>query len=49
MSDLRISGLEQFKPNAPPEFRKTKEITWQNLLQTAHPLGINNLKPKHVR
>jgi len=23
-----------------------KEATWQHLLQTAHPLGFNNLKPK---
>jgi len=25
--------------------RHMKESTWQHLLQTAHPLGINNLKP----
>jgi hypothetical protein len=30
-------------------FRRLKETTWQHLLQTAHPLGINNLKLTHLK
>ena len=45
LSDLTVIGIERFPANSDAEFRKTKETTWQNLLQTAYPLGLNNLKP----
>jgi hypothetical protein len=43
MSDLTIQGIEVFPPDASAEHRKLKETTWQNLLQTCHPMGINRL------
>jgi hypothetical protein len=45
LNNFAIAAIEQFEnhPNA-YNFRRIKEITWQNLLQTAHPFGINNLK-----
>ena len=39
-----ILAIEQFEENS-KSIRHMKESTWQRLLQTAHPLGINNLKP----
>jgi hypothetical protein len=47
-SDLLLMGIERFDDKTRPEIRKTKEIAWQNLLQTAHPLGLNNLKPSDL-
>jgi len=38
-------AIEQFEENS-ESLRRMKEITWQNILQTAHPLGINNFKAK---
>lgn len=43
LGDLQITGIERFQPGA-TSIRKAKELTWQNLLQTAHPLGINSLR-----
>lgn len=46
-----VSGVETFDSTtttANINYRKLKEITWQHLLQTAHPLGLNNLKPHHL-
>jgi hypothetical protein len=45
LKDFSILAIEQFEENS-EALRRMKEITWQNILQTAHPLGINNLKPK---
>ena len=42
-----ILAIEQFEENF-KSIRHTKESTWQHLLQTAHPLGINNLKPRFL-
>jgi hypothetical protein len=45
LSDFTIAGIEHINSNNNgPTIRKIKESTWQNLLQTAYPLGINNLK-----
>ena len=45
-----ILAIEQFENTENSQYlRRLKEVTWQNLLQTAHPLGINNLKLAHVR
>lgn len=45
ISDFSIIAIEKFEPGPrAQEERKMKEATWQHLLQTAHPLGINNLK-----
>ena len=43
LQNFTILAIEQFAENSEAE-RHMKEITWQNILQTAHPLGINNLK-----
>ena len=43
MSDFTITGIERML-STDSTTRRMKESTWQNLLQTAHPLGINNLK-----
>jgi hypothetical protein len=49
LTDLSITAIEQI-PHTENSLgrRLTKEITWQNLLQTAFPLGINNLKPDYL-
>jgi len=47
LTDFTISAIEQFEENS-EAIRRTKEITWQHLLQTAHPLGINNLKTRFL-
>jgi hypothetical protein len=44
-SHVSITGIEAFTDN---NSRKIKEITWQNLLQTCHPHGINQLKSWHT-
>jgi GIY-YIG catalytic domain len=48
IEDFTIMGIEQLDDRDAPEVRRMKEITWQNLLQTAYPLGINNLKEYYV-
>ena len=40
-------AIEQFEENS-KSIRHMKKSTWQHLLQTAHPLGINNLKPRFL-
>jgi len=42
-----ILAIEQFEENS-KSMCHMKESTWQHLLQTAHPLGINNLKPRFL-
>ena len=49
LRDLRFQGIECFRPGTTANDRKTKETTWQDVLQTAYPLGLNNLKPKHLQ
>ena len=44
LKHFTILAIEQFEENS-ESIRHMKESTWQHLLQTAHPLGINNLKP----
>ncbi len=44
LSDFTITGIERFFSTTDSITRKMKESTWQNQLQTAYPLGINNLK-----
>jgi len=41
-------AIEQFETNS-EALRHMKETTRQHLLQTAHPLAINNLKPRHLQ
>ena len=45
LKHFRILAIEQFEENS-KSLRHMKESTWQHLFQTAHPLGINNLKPR---
>jgi len=45
LKDFTLLAIEQFEKNS-ESLRRMKEITWQNILQTAHPLGINDLKAK---
>lgn len=49
LTDFVITAIEQIPDigNA-LSLRLTKETTWQNLLQTAYPLGINNLKAEYL-
>jgi len=42
-----ILAIEQFEENS-ESICHMKESTWQHLLQTAHPLGINILKPRFL-
>jgi len=48
LSDFSITGIEKMASTSNSNARKMKESTWQNLLQTAYPLGINNLKKRFV-
>ena len=49
IKDFSIIAIEQFKDTTHSQVvRRAKEITWQNILQTAFPLGINNLKIDHL-
>lgn len=49
LTDFTITAIEQIPDTGNAlSLRLTKEITWQNLLQTAYPLGINNLKPEYL-
>lgn len=45
-----IMGIEHITHGATTTsgIQKMKEVTWQNLLQTAYPLGINNLKRSYI-
>jgi len=43
LQNFTIIAIEQFGKNSDAQ-RHTKEITWQNILQIVHPIGINNLK-----
>jgi hypothetical protein len=43
LSHVTFTGIEQMT-NTSNSMRKMKEATWQNILQTAYPLGMNNLK-----
>jgi hypothetical protein len=47
IKDFQVSAIEQI-PEISLKHRLIKETTWQNLLQTAYPLGINNLKPIYL-
>jgi len=47
LKHFTILAIEQFEENS-KSIRHMKESTWQHLLQTAHPLGINNLKPRFL-
>jgi len=44
LNNFSILAIEQFAENS----QATRRIKEQHLLQTTHPLGINNLKPKHL-
>jgi len=44
LKHFTILAIEQFEENS-KSIRHMKESTCQHLLQTANPLGINNLKP----
>jgi hypothetical protein len=48
LSHLTVTGIELMAFTSNSSTRKMKESTWQNLLQTAYPLGINNLKRRFV-
>ena len=49
VKDFAISAIEQFENHTnASNLRRIKEAAWQNLLQTAYPLGINNLKRDFV-
>lgn len=48
INHFSIIGIEQFNERDPPAMRRIKESVWQNLLQTAYPNGINNLKSSHI-
>jgi hypothetical protein len=39
-----ITGIERMSESTNGSTRKMKESTWQNILQTAYPLGMNNLR-----
>ena len=43
LSDFTITGIEHMH-STDSITRRMKESTWKNLLKTAYPLGINNLK-----
>jgi len=47
LKHFTILAIEQFEENS-KSIRHMKESTWQHLLQTAHPLGINNLKTRFL-
>jgi hypothetical protein len=48
--NMEIMAIEQVSTcHSPLQALLTKEATWQNLLQTAYPLGLNNLKPSYIQ
>jgi hypothetical protein len=46
--DFRFMGLEHVN-RADLNYRRLRESTWQLLLQTSHPYGINHLKIRHLQ
>lgn len=48
LSHFAITGIERMDITCNNTTRKMKESTWQNILQTAYPLGINNLKKRYL-
>jgi hypothetical protein len=44
VKDFTAMAIEQLSETDTAQVRRTKETTWQTLLQTAYPHGINNLK-----
>ena len=48
LSHVTFKGIEKMESNSSDSTRKMKEATWQNILQTAYPLGINNLKRRFM-
>jgi hypothetical protein len=48
LSHFTITGIERMGITSNSITRKMKETTWQNILQTAYPLGINNFKKKYL-
>lgn len=48
LSHFAITGIERMDIISNNTTRKMKESTWQNILQTAYPLGINNLKKHYL-
>ena len=48
IADFRIMGIQQFDDSTSKERRRMMETTWQNLLQTSYPCGINNLKKTFI-
>jgi len=49
LTDFCITAIEKIPDTENAlNVRLTKETTWQHLLQTAFPLGINNLKPDYL-
>jgi len=47
LKHFTILAIDQFEENS-KSICHMKESTWQHLLQTAHPLGINSLKPRFL-
>jgi len=47
LKHFTILAIEQFEENS-KSICHMEESTWQHLLQTDHPLGINNLKPRFL-
>jgi len=49
ITDFAITAIEKIPEGINAlNFRLLKECTWQNLLQTYYPLGINNLKAQYL-
>jgi hypothetical protein len=50
ITHFTIQAIEKIPDsNDALKLRLLKETTWQNILQTAFPLGINNLKPQYLQ
>ena len=47
LKHFTILAIEQFEENS-KSMCHMKESAWQHLLQTVHPLGINNLKRRFL-
>jgi hypothetical protein len=43
-SHVSLTGIELLRPGTCPQYRRVRESTWQTLLHTKHPDGINNLQ-----
>ena len=48
LSHVSFTGIEKMHSTSSSITRKIEESTWQNLLQTAYPEGINNLKKRFL-